>query len=60
MYIPRSLLILLVSIYFLFLLLISFDWLNQSDAAWYRPYVIGALIVAFASWIHRKRDSDEF
>ncbi|MCG8413826.1 MAG: hypothetical protein MI746_06350 [Pseudomonadales bacterium] len=57
MYIPRPLLILLVIIYLLFL--ISVDWINQAEGAWYRPFFIGALIVAFASWSHRERDSDE-
>ncbi|MCY4265639.1 MAG: hypothetical protein OXE78_12410 [Gammaproteobacteria bacterium] len=58
MYIPRALLILLVIIYFLFLL--SIDWVSHSEGAWYRPFFLGALIVAFASWVHRKRNTDEF
>ncbi len=57
MYIPRSILILLIIIYLLFL--ISVDWINQADGAWYRPFLVGAFIVAVASWTHRKRETDE-
>ncbi|MEQ9611075.1 MAG: hypothetical protein RIK09_05565 [Gammaproteobacteria bacterium] len=57
MYIPRPILILLIVTYLLFL--ISVDWINQPDGAWYRPFLLGALIVAVASWTHRKRDTDE-
>lgn len=57
MYIPRSILILLVIIYLLFL--ISVDWINQAEGAWYGPFLVGAIIVAVASWTHRKRESDE-
>ncbi|NQV68437.1 MAG: hypothetical protein HQ498_00290 [Pseudohongiella sp.] len=57
MYIPRSILILLVVIYLLFLL--SVDWINQADGAWYRPFLVGFLVVIVASWAHREQDSDE-
>ncbi|MCH7816760.1 MAG: hypothetical protein IIC60_09360 [Proteobacteria bacterium] len=57
MYIPRSILILLVIIYLLFLL--SVDWINQPDGAWYRPFIIGFLVVMVGSWAHREQDSDE-
>ena len=57
MYIPRSILILLIIIYMLFLL--SVDWINQADAAWYRPFLAGFIIIAIASWTHREQDSDE-
>ena len=57
MYIPRPILILLVIIYLLFL--ISVDWMNQPEVAWYRPFLVGFLIVAVASWAHREQDSDE-
>ncbi len=57
MYIPRPILILLVIIYLLFL--ISVDWINQADGAWYRPFLLGLLIVIVASWAHRERESDE-
>ena len=57
MYIPRPLLILLVIIYLL--LLLSVDWITQPGGAWYRPFFVGLLIIAAASWAHRERDSDE-
>ena len=57
MYIPRAILILLVIIYLLFLL--SADWIAHVDGAWYRPFIIGFLIVAVASWAHREQDTDE-
>ncbi len=57
MYIPRSILILLVIIYLLFLL--SVDWINQADGAWYRPFIIGFMIVAVAGWVYREQDTDE-
>lgn len=57
MYIPRPLLALLVIIYLLFLL--SVDWMNQSEGAWWRPFTLGFLIVVVASWAHREQESDE-
>jgi hypothetical protein len=57
MYIPRSLLALLVIVYLLFLL--SVDWINQADGSWWRPYLFGFLVVVFASWAHREQESDE-
>ena len=57
MYLPRSILILFVIIYLLFL--VSVDWINQADGAWYRPFLIGLLVVAVAGWAHREQDSDE-
>ncbi|GIT21765.1 MAG: hypothetical protein CM1200mP40_14470 [Gammaproteobacteria bacterium] len=57
MYIPRSILVLLVIIYLLFLA--SVDWINQAEGTWYRPFLVGFLIVVIASWAHREQDSDE-
>ena len=57
MYIPRSILVLLVIIYLLFL--VSVDWINQPAGTWYRPFLIGLLIIIVASWAHREQDSDE-
>jgi hypothetical protein len=56
-YIPRTILILFVAVYLLFL--VSVDWINQPAGAWYRPFLIGLLIVLVAAWVHRGRDSDE-
>ncbi len=58
MYIPRSILVLLLIVYLLFLL--SVDWINQADGAWYRPFFVGFLVILVASWAHREQDSDEF
>ncbi len=57
MYIPRSILVLLVIIYLLFLA--SVDWINQPEGTWYRPFLVGFLIVLVAGWAHREQDSDE-
>lgn len=58
MYIPRSILVLLLIVYLLFLL--SVDWINQADGAWYRPFIVGFLVILVARWAHREQDSDEF
>lgn len=47
----------LVIVYLLFLL--SVEWINQVDGAWYRPFLVGLVIVLVASWSHREQDSDE-
>ncbi|PCH58841.1 MAG: hypothetical protein COC19_08160 [SAR86 cluster bacterium] len=57
MYIPRPILILLTSIYLLILL--STDWVSQPEGPWYRPFIVGLLIIIIAAWTHRERDSDE-
>lgn len=57
MYIPRPILILLVIIYLLFVL--SVDWMNEAEGAWYRPFIVGFLVILVASWAHREQDSDE-
>ena len=57
MYIPRSVLILLTIVYLLFLL--SVDWINAADGTWYRPFLVGLLIVLVAAWAHREQESDE-
>ncbi len=49
--------ILVVIIYLLFLL--SVDWINQADGVWYRPFLVGMLIIAIAGWTHREQESDE-
>ena len=57
MYIPRPLLIFLIIVYILFLL--SVDWMNAITGAWYRPFLVGLLVIIVASWIHREEESDE-
>lgn len=57
MYISRSVLILVILIYLLFL--ISVDWINQADSVWYRPFLVGMLIVAIGGWTHREQETDD-
>lgn len=57
MYIPRPILILLIIIYLLFLL--SVDWITQAEGAWYRPFIVGFVIILVGSWAHREHDSEE-
>ncbi len=57
MYIPRPLLIFLIIVYILFLL--SVDWMNGSSGAWYRPFLIGFIVVMVAGWVHREQETDE-
>ena len=39
--------------------LVSVDWINEPSGAWYRPFIIGFIVVLVASWAHREQDSDE-
>ena len=56
-YIPPPTLILLVFGYLLFLL--SADWILQVDGAWYRPFLLGVVIIAAAAWVYREQNSDD-
>jgi len=56
-YITRSTLLLLMFSYLLFL--ISVDWVSQADGAWYRPFVIGLLVILIAAFCHREQNSDD-
>lgn len=58
MYIPRSMLILMVVLYLLFLL--SIDWIVQAGVAWYRPHLVALAAIAVTALVSRERDSDEF
>ena len=57
-YIPRSMLILMVVLYLLFLL--SIDWITQAGGAWYRPHLAALVAIAVVALTVRERDSDEF
>ena len=57
MYIPRSILMLLVIIYLLFLL--SVDWINAAGELWYRPFIVAFIVILVASWAHRDQETDE-
>ncbi len=57
LYIPRPLLAMLVIVYFLFLLAV--DWITNPLLAWYRPFLLGFLVVFIALWCHREQDRDE-
>lgn len=56
MYITRSTLLLMVFSYLIFLL--SIDWLAQPDGAWYRPFIIGLLVIGIAALCHREQTDD--
>ena len=57
MYIPRSILALIIIVYLLFLT--SIDWINEPQGAWFRPFFVDILVVIVAAWSHREQDSDE-
>lgn len=58
MYIPRSILILIVVLYLLFLL--SIDWITQAGGAWYRPHLAALAAIAVVALTVRESGSDEF
>ena len=41
------------------LFLISVDWVSQADGAWYRPFIIGLLVILLAAFCHREQNSDD-
>ena len=57
MYITRSTLLLLLFGYLLFLL--SVDWVSQPEGAWYRPFIIGFLVITVAAFCHREQNADD-
>ncbi|MDP1931514.1 MAG: hypothetical protein Q8L60_08660 [Gammaproteobacteria bacterium] len=56
MYITRTTLLLLLFSYLLFLL--SVDWMSQPDGAWYRPFIVGLLVIGVAAFCHREQSDD--
>ena len=50
-------LMLFVIIYLLFLP--SVDWINAAGELWYRPFIVGFIVVLVAVWAHRNHESDE-
>jgi hypothetical protein len=56
-YISRSTLLLLMFSYLLFLT--SVDWVSHADGAWYRPFIVGLLIILIAAFCHREQNSDD-
>ena len=58
MYINRTLLLLLaIAIVFI---PSAQEWVSSGGSAWYRPFLIWAVIVAAAYWNQRKSYSDDF
>ncbi|MES3007740.1 MAG: hypothetical protein V4751_08210 [Pseudomonadota bacterium] len=57
MYITRATLLLMLFSYLLFLT--SVDWLAETDGAWYRPFIIGLLVIALAAFSYREQNSDD-
>ena len=57
LYITRATLLLVLLSYLLFLT--SVDWLAETDGAWYRPFIIGLLVIALAAFSLREQNSDD-
>lgn len=37
----------------------SVDWISQATGAWYRPFLIGLVIIIIAAFCHREQNSDD-
>lgn len=57
MYLTRSTLLLIMCSYMLFVA--SVDWISQATGAWYRPFLIGLVIIIIAAFCHREQNSDD-
>lgn len=57
MYLTRSTLLLLMSSYLLFVS--SVDWISLPTGAWYRPFIIGLVVIIIAAFCHREQNSDD-
>lgn len=58
MYVHRSIIVLLIFIFMVFL--VGTDWLNAPDANWYRPFVLILTIIVFAAWSQRHLKDDDY
>lgn len=57
MYIPRPILVFLLTLYLGFLVVTSID--VEIPRIWYSPVFIGLLIIVCARWIHHNQDNDD-
>ncbi len=57
MYLTRSTLLLIMCSYILFVS--SVDWMAQSTGAWYRPFLVGMVVIVIAAFCHREQNSDD-
>lgn len=58
MYIYRLVFLLILGVYIFSPVIM--DWWIAPGSAWYRPYIIWALIIALAYWLEQKRGPHEF
>ncbi len=58
MYIQRSVLLLVVLIYLVFL--VGMDWFNSTNASWYKPFLMGLTIIALSAWLQRYQEKDDY
>jgi hypothetical protein len=57
MYIDRSLLMVLAVALVFFPS--ALEWISTGGTAWYRPYLLWALLVLLGYWIQRRRQRDD-
>ena len=57
MYIDRLVLLLIIGGYILSPAILQ--WWTESGVAWYRPYLLWALMIALTFWITKSRDLDD-
>lgn len=57
MYIDRLILLFVAGAFLLSPIVI--DWWSADGSAWYRPFLIWALLILLALWIARSRDLNE-
>ncbi|MEX2367369.1 MAG: hypothetical protein WD601_12255 [Pseudohongiellaceae bacterium] len=58
MYIHRSVLLLFIFIYLVFL--IGMDWITAADAPWYRPFIIALSIIVVSACLQGPRKTDDY
>jgi len=37
----------------------SVDWISLPTGAWYRPFIIGLVVIIIAAFCHREQNSDD-
>ena len=57
MYIQRSVLLLFVFIYLIYL--VGMDWINAMDASWYRPFLVALAVIGLSAWLQGRQESDD-
>lgn len=57
MYIQRSVLVLLVLLYVIFLA--GVEWVTATGANWYRPFIVAFGVIVLTAWIQHYQEPDE-